>query len=157
MAKGSRDFGIQCSNLAGLVGRETGVNMKRAGLRVAFGRSFQVSAREWKWVIWTGLLIAASGLRAEIPPGLNHHDNWDPTGAFSAFDSWANRYVAGDHGTPRATQLQEGLALAKKRRTAFKKLIESAPDRALAASMSRRMRRQLPPEIAGEMEEPVSG
>src|SRR5213075_49677 len=59
--------------------------------------------------------------------------------------------------TAKVSLEREGIELAKKRREAFAELIRKDPKQALELAAPERVRRALPPAIAGLLEERVSG
>src|SRR5216684_3319453 len=77
--------------------------------------------------------------------------------ALAAFESWAKRYAATPGGNSRAPMLAQGLALAKERHAALRELVISDPARALAEAIPDSVRKQIPSQIAAELEVPVSG
>ncbi|OYV05433.1 MAG: hypothetical protein CFE26_11620, partial [Verrucomicrobiales bacterium VVV1] len=72
-----------------------------------------------------------------------------------AFQMWVERWKK---ATPeeRAAMVEEGELLAKERRAEFKALIATNPRAALAQSVSRVIRQDLPREIVAMLEKPVS-
>jgi uncharacterized delta-60 repeat protein len=68
---------------------------------------------------------------------------------------WAARYLAAPAST-RTALLAEGLSLARERRTLLAALIRTDPEAALAATVPRALRTQLPAEIVAELEQLVS-
>ncbi len=77
--------------------------------------------------------------------------------AFAGFKEWTSRFA--NAGTPeeKAALMSEGLALAEERRNQMADLIDQDPRRALELAVPVTLRRQLPEEIAAQLEEPVSG
>ena len=68
----------------------------------------------------------------------------------TTFSEWAARYDT-NHSAP-ATLVQEGVAVARQRRAALRKLIETDPQSALAMSRAVTNFNRLPPAVRGEME-----
>jgi hypothetical protein len=73
------------------------------------------------------------------------------------FDDWAERYARAD-AEKRTTMIPEGKAIAQERRGVMTKLIKEDPRHAIEAadSLSPLARRELPPEVAEEVETMVS-
>jgi hypothetical protein len=74
-----------------------------------------------------------------------------------AFADWARCNASKTGGESTRLTIEEGLVLAKERRVALRKLIESDPALALSASISQSVRSRLPSQIQNELETPVSG
>jgi hypothetical protein len=72
-----------------------------------------------------------------------------------AFNDWAERWQAAD-ADGRAAMRAEGLRLATERRPEMKALIVRAPRIALDHALRRVILQDLPPEIADQLEKPVS-
>lgn len=96
---------------------------------------------------------------AEAAPPLRQDLRWrmpvaEP--AFAAFRDWTDRLAA---ATPEEKHdlMVEGLALAEERRHQMADLIDRDPRRALELAVPEFVRRQLPEEIAAQLEERVSG
>ncbi len=72
-----------------------------------------------------------------------------------AFNTWAADFVT---ATPeqREAMKEQGVTLARARRTEFKNLIVADPERALEQAVPPLTRQQLPAEILAELEKPVS-
>ena len=75
----------------------------------------------------------------------------------NAFADWATSHAVTPDIAPSTPAFQEGLALAKQRRAALKKLIDSAPALALSSGIGRKLRNALPVQIQNELETQVSG
>lgn len=91
-------------------------------------------------------ITAAEALQAPRPPDL---------AKVSAFNDWAARWMAADPAG-RETMRAEGLKLATERRPEMKALIVTNPRMALDHSVARVILQDLPAEIAGQLEKPVS-
>jgi hypothetical protein len=107
------------------------------------------------------LLSAASRGAAPGAGGDPSADRAKPSkeaGVFAAFEAWAGAWAGrASGGGPEADDARErGLALARERRAALRELIVVDPRAALERAVSWRLRRQLPAEIAAELEEPVA-
>jgi hypothetical protein len=72
-----------------------------------------------------------------------------------AFDGWLEQFTAAAP-EDRAAMEQEGTALAQARRPEFKKLIVTNPQRALAMTVPRVVRQDLPEAVVTQLEQPVS-
>ena len=72
-----------------------------------------------------------------------------------AFDGWLEQFTAAAP-EDRAAMEQEGTALAQARRPEFKKLIATNPQRALAMTVPRVIRQDLPEAVVAHLEQPVS-
>jgi hypothetical protein len=79
-----------------------------------------------------------------------------PTDAFQEFSAWVRGYLALPPKS-RANTVADGLALAKTRRTELQRLIAEDPERAWNLRLPWSVRRELPPVIAEQLEEIVSG
>jgi len=77
--------------------------------------------------------------------------------ALGAFADWAKRYASKTGGERTNQAIEEGLVLAKKRRSALKELMESDPALALSASIGQNTWSKLPSQIQDELETYVSG
>ncbi|MBL4574737.1 MAG: PKD domain-containing protein [Opitutaceae bacterium] len=77
--------------------------------------------------------------------------------AFLYFDNWMNRYLFADTDRMRQKLLDEGVALASRRRDFMKWLISEDPELALSLAVSEEVLKQLPEEVAGLIERGVSG
>jgi hypothetical protein len=75
---------------------------------------------------------------------------------FSLFADWCRRYIAASSPQERAALRAEGVALARERRVALAKLIQSNPDRALELAVPIGLRRALPKDVVSLIEERVS-
>ena len=73
------------------------------------------------------------------------------------FHQWCGGFLAAPGAGAKAQLLPEGLALAKDRREAFKRMIRQDPARALELSEPAAVRRSVPAEMAGLLEEQISG
>ena len=73
-----------------------------------------------------------------------------------AFLDWAEQYRAAAP-VVRAALLAEGEALAAARREELLRLIQENPEQALAVALPYRLRKHLPPQLLGLIEQPVSG
>ncbi len=73
------------------------------------------------------------------------------------FHQWCAGVVATPSAESKARLLPVGLALAKERREALKRIIREDPARALTLAETAAVRRSLPPEVAGLLEERISG
>jgi hypothetical protein len=73
------------------------------------------------------------------------------------FHQWCARYLAASNMVLKARLVPEGLALAKGRREALKRIILDDPARALTLAEAASVRRSLPAEVAGLLEERISG
>ncbi len=76
--------------------------------------------------------------------------------SFGAFRAWTDRYRAAP-AAARGALVEEGVSLARSRRVALLDLIRSDPQRALAVTVPAAVRRDLPPEVAVELERRVAG
>jgi hypothetical protein len=72
------------------------------------------------------------------------------------FENWAERYV-NDSSARGPGSVEEGLSLARQRRTDFVQLMKSDPEAALVHTIPNSLRQRLPLEISDELETPVSG
>ena len=107
----------------------------------------------WCWVLlWLGLV--RSNLATEADDTASQARS---KAVLSAFDRWAGQSLIGPGIAAQMRTLDQGLALAKARRTVLLDLIQKDPQQALAASISPAIRQHLPPRIAAELEVPVSG
>jgi hypothetical protein len=77
--------------------------------------------------------------------------------SLAAFQSWANKSNLNSYPLPHSANLAEGLALAKKRRSAIRNLMVSDPHQVLRAAIPEHAQRHLPAEIQSELETWVSG
>src|SRR6185369_9759467 len=77
--------------------------------------------------------------------------------AFSAFNSWAQKYLAATTAEGRQALLGEGEALGKTRRDTLANLIKTNPKLALSLAASWKLRNDLPPAITALLEERISG
>ncbi len=77
--------------------------------------------------------------------------------AFAAFREWTERLTVAATPEEKSALVTEGLALAEERRHQMADLIDQNPRRALELAVPEFVRRQLPGEIAGQLEERVSG
>src|SRR5258706_9591222 len=77
--------------------------------------------------------------------------------AISAFAGWVGRYLAETDAVARTQLVPEGLTLAKQRRAALGALIQKNPAEALRLSIPLSVRRQIPHDVAAELETAVSG
>lgn len=77
--------------------------------------------------------------------------------ALASFASWTKRYSGKSGAIAGPKALEEGVALAKQRRSAIRQLIQSDPALALAAVLPGEVRRALPREVADELESEVAG
>lgn len=75
--------------------------------------------------------------------------------ALDSFNGWLERYVS-TADWQKAALLEEGVRLAKARRTAFKQLIQGDPRRALEEAVPMVARQRLPAEVARLLEERVA-
>src|SRR6516225_5289012 len=75
----------------------------------------------------------------------------------AAFAEWAMRNASKAGSEPSKQAIKEGLVLAKERRVALRKLIESDPALALSASIGQTLQSRLPSQVQNELETPVSG
>lgn len=75
--------------------------------------------------------------------------------AINAFDDWMERYFKADPAN-RDQLIEEGIALAQRRRSELKSLIQVDPEAALDAAIPYDLRRELPPAILEHLETPVS-
>jgi uncharacterized delta-60 repeat protein len=73
-----------------------------------------------------------------------------------AFARWADRFLQADE-QERMQLTSRGIELAKERRSTLKQLIETDPERALAAAVPIAVRKQLPTPIVDLLEERISG
>src|SRR5262245_29292424 len=73
------------------------------------------------------------------------------------FREWSSRYAQATDAAAKARLESEGDALVKARREAMARLIEEDPQRALQEAMPFAERQQLPPSIASQLEQVVSG
>ncbi len=75
--------------------------------------------------------------------------------AFDAFDQWA-RAATASPATLSRQSLQQGIELAARRRSVLKQWIQDDPEASLAKAIPWKLRRQLPPEITGLLEDRIS-
>ena len=75
--------------------------------------------------------------------------------AIDAFEEWMSRYFNEDPAE-RDHLTEEGVALAQRRRSELKSLIQVDPEAALAAAIPYDLRRELPAAILAHLETPVS-
>ncbi|HEY3323061.1 MAG TPA: PKD domain-containing protein [Planctomycetota bacterium] len=92
--------------------------------------------------------VIASKPRLEIPA--------NAPAEMKAFADWTEKYLNAPEEL-RAPLLGEGQKLAATRREAMARLIKSDPAAALKLAASACWRRELPPQIAEQFEEPISG
>jgi uncharacterized repeat protein (TIGR01451 family) len=124
-------------------------------------RGWTISARALLWCAAAAALTLASGALARTEAtNLSYATGWsqphtDP--AIAAFDSWASQFAAAPGAVTRTQMLPDGLSLARQRRAALAELIKSNPQEALASAVPVSVRRQLPPDLAAELETRVSG
>jgi hypothetical protein len=88
--------------------------------------------------------IARPTLRSETDP-------------LARFDVWAKNYVTSSKGLDAVDAAAEGLVLAKARRAALRELIQTNPEKALAAAVPWPIRHRLPRAIQAELEDMVGG
>lgn len=74
-----------------------------------------------------------------------------PLAPMAAFQQWAEDYTA----RPAAEKIEAGVKAAAWRRAELRRLIQSAPEQALAHAVPERVRRALPPEVRALLEEKV--
>jgi hypothetical protein len=81
-------------------------------------------------------------------------ESWgnEKQGDLRAFSAWANKTM-----TSRIGSVTEGVALAKQRRAALAELIKSNPAMAIASAVPENIKKQLPDEVAKQLETRVSG
>ena len=77
-------------------------------------------------------------------------------GDFSRFRDWTRSYLAAD-SSAKGSLAADGIALAKARRDDMTGLIKSDPRRALELAVPAGVRRDLPAEVAAQLEERVDG
>ena len=77
-----------------------------------------------------------------------------PEPGFAEFQRWVQRFDAADV-QGRSALTGEGFRLAALRRTAFAQMMREHPARALELAVPITIRRQLPPEILGQLETPI--
>jgi len=77
-------------------------------------------------------------------------------GDFSRFRDWTRSYLAADPSA-KGSLAADGIALAKARRDDMTGLIKSDPRRALELAVPASIRRDLPAEVAAQLEERVDG
>ena len=75
--------------------------------------------------------------------------------AMDAFEDWMARYFDADPAE-RGRLIEEGAALAQRRRSELKALIQADPEAALALAIPYELRRELPAAILEHLETPVS-
>ncbi len=93
----------------------------------------------------------------ELPP--TAEQSWAaaaPEEEFAAFQTWAARWAA-SAPAEREGLTSEGVALAEKRRTALRTVIETDPARALDRTVPLAVRRALPAEVTSLLETRVDG
>ena len=78
-----------------------------------------------------------------------------PTGAIEDFEEWMERFLSED-SSGRGQLIEEGVAVAGRRRPEMKRLIREDPETALSLAVPYEFRRELPPEITAQLETPVS-
>lgn len=78
-----------------------------------------------------------------------------PRSAIDAFEDWMARYFNADPAE-RDLLIEEGVALAQRRKSELKSLIQVDPEAALAAAIPYDLRRELPAAILEHLETPVS-
>ncbi|MBL9201053.1 MAG: hypothetical protein JNL39_11130 [Opitutaceae bacterium] len=76
--------------------------------------------------------------------------------AMTAFRDWTDRYLSAN-AAARASLAREGVALARARRPVLLDLIKTDPQRALAVTVPAAVRRELPAEVAAQLEARVAG
>ena len=95
---------------------------------------------------------------ASVPARENFASAWkgETRPAFLDFKRWTESYLSADE-KDRAALLESGVTIAHARREALSTLIESDPRLAIASAVPLMVRRDLPTEILGELEQYVSG
>ncbi len=76
-------------------------------------------------------------------------------GAIEEFEEWMGRFLPSD-SSGRDRLIEEGVAVAGRRREKMKRLMQADPEAALALAVPYEFRRELPPEIIDRLETPVS-
>jgi hypothetical protein len=81
-------------------------------------------------------------------------ESWgnEKQGDLKAFSAWANKRMTSKNGS-----VSEGVILARQRRAALAELIKSDPAMAIASAVPGNIRKQLPDEVAKQLETRVSG
>ncbi len=77
------------------------------------------------------------------------------TGVIEEFEEWMGRFLPAE-SSGRGQLIEEGVAIAGRRRQEMKRLIQEDPETALALAVPYQFRREFPPEITGQLETPVS-
>jgi len=116
------------------------------------------SLRVLSFIVCLSALLAATG--QEQVGGLEHRNEQriaQRPKALVRFNSWAERFATAPDANSRSRMLDEGLALAKVRRTTFLELMKKDPATALSATIAANARNQLPAAITDELEVPVAG
>jgi M6 family metalloprotease-like protein len=103
------------------------------------------------------VLITASPAQTNRSPEATQPRRAELQRALTAFASWAKRYVTKTGAVTGSQRLAEGVRLAKQRRLAFVKLMESDPALAISGAIGDELRNHFPAEIRNELEEPVHG
>ncbi|MDQ3622180.1 MAG: fibronectin type III domain-containing protein [Verrucomicrobiota bacterium] len=75
---------------------------------------------------------------------------------FAEFSAWLEKYQAAPGNEEKRQLAHEGARLAEARRSAFKNLILTDPERALAEAVPEHIRRQLPAIVLARLEQPVN-
>ena len=80
-----------------------------------------------------------------------------PPAEVAAFDAWIEKFRHATKPAEQAALAVEGETLAQARHQAMAQLIQSDPQRALASTVPYAVRQQLPPSVASQLEQMVSG
>jgi hypothetical protein len=115
-------------------------------------------------LLWTPAIHAQGVVERAPAPAksgtLAYAEGWSRAqslAAVGAFDSWAQGFVKTAPATYKADFLSQGLALAIQRRVALAELLKTDPEKALASAVPAALIKQLPSEIAAQLETRVSG
>ena len=90
-----------------------------------------------------------------LPLGERESRARPPVGAIEEFEEWMERFLSED-SSGRGQLIEEGVAVAGRRRPEMKWLIQEDPETALALAVPYQFRREFPPEITSQLETPVS-
>jgi len=102
------------------------------------------------------VIVALYGAAVASPAASRDENIAQKPDVFTQFHKWCQDYELAS-SNQQAQFLLDGVVLAEQRRQMLKRLIVGDPKRALAVSMTEKQREKLPPDIAGKLEEWVSG
>lgn len=97
----------------------------------------------------------AAPIKTTAPVSLQADLPLPPPEISTALRDWSQRYQAAAE-TEKPSMLDQGIALARERRTALAQLIRKDPERALAEAIPRSQRASMPPAVLAELEELIS-